>query len=882
MKKYLYITLALVILSVPLMAQEQTGVLGGKVTTTDDKVVVGAKVVLSGKSLMRNLISVTNDKGRFRFPRIPIGTYKLTVTADQYKGFEQDGIEVNIGATVSINPVLEVGSFEELVVISGEAPIIDVESTDVGEVITQELISKLPMPRFPSDALGMTPGAIGNDSVTLGGSSYGNAYKLDGIDVSDPQTHTVWVFVNMESIEEMEVLPIAGASADVGGFTGAAINMVTRSGGNEFSGGFAYYYFNDSFLQRNGDDDYLFDNTYRPAMNNDVTGFLGGPIAKDRIWFFGNLGWRKTEHVYGEDFDSPATREYRNNMLKVTSTLTDTMTLNGTWHYDNYLREKRDWGFNHADEASVDQEGPNKSFAIEWIWAINDNNMLDAKFHGWDGYFALLNNGSGPQIYDIDADWVYGSSGYDYRSDRQRMQFTSNLNTYVDEFYGEHNFKFGYDYSRGKAVENDEWDYIEIYGGVNDYRENYFDLYYEGLTIGHTFYATDSWTVNDRLHINAGLRYEKQTANSPDFTLPSGGSVSGVGDIHTFDNIAPRFGFTYKLNEAGTFLLRGSAGRYFETLAVGLLEDFLPVTSVWTEYFWDGADWVSYYTEPMGADTSVYTIDNDLGQTFTDAFTLGFEYDLGKSIGLGVDYMYRTQKDFVVNWDQGFTWNPVSVEHMGQTYQLFERSGDPQYLITNSDDRLYADYQALIIRLTKRYSDNWQLQSSLTISELKGTAASISGSSRGQVLGGLDFYEDPNNQINREGLLGGHRPILLKVNGTYTFPFDISLSTIATYNSGRRWSPQSRVSGLAQGRVYFLTQERGTYGTYDNQFMIDLRTEKTFAFDRYKVQFLLDIYNLFNTATVNDIEERTYASDFDEAEGHTHGRYFQVGFRFTF
>ena len=288
MKKVIYVALALVLLSVPAMAQEQTGVIEGKVLTKDGKVIAGAEVEISSPSLMRNLKDITNEKGRFRFPRVPIGTYKIRVAADQYKSFEQGGIIVNIGSTVSVNPELEVGGFEEIITITGESPIIDVESTDVGEILTQDIISKLPMPRFPTEAFALTPGNIGGDTVTLGGSSWGNAYKLDGIDVSDPQTHTVWVFVNMESIEEMEVLPIAGATADVGGFTGASMNMVTRSGGNEFSGGFAYYYFDADFLQRNEDDDYLFGKSYRPAKNNDITGFLGGPILKDRIWFFGS------------------------------------------------------------------------------------------------------------------------------------------------------------------------------------------------------------------------------------------------------------------------------------------------------------------------------------------------------------------------------------------------------------------------------------------------------------------------------------------------------------------------------------------------------------------------------------------------------------------
>lgn len=247
MKKLVLSILVLALAAMPVLSQEQMGSILGKVTTADEKAIVSATVTVSGPNLIRPLSTTTDDRGRFRFPRLPIGEYKVVVKAEQYKTYELDGLIIRIGSTVTINPVMEVGAFEEVLTISGESPLIDVKSTEVGEVIGQELLTKLPQPRFPTDIVAMTAGNVSGDSdygTTLGGGGRSNAYKLDGIDVSDPATGTVWVFVNMESIEEMEVLPISGANADVGGFTGAAMNMVTKSGGNEFSGGVTYFFFN--------------------------------------------------------------------------------------------------------------------------------------------------------------------------------------------------------------------------------------------------------------------------------------------------------------------------------------------------------------------------------------------------------------------------------------------------------------------------------------------------------------------------------------------------------------------------------------------------------------------------------------------------------------
>ena len=190
----------------------------------------------------------------------------------------------------------------------------------------------------------------------------------------------------------------------------------------------------------------------------------------------------------------------------------------------------------------------------------------------------------------------------------------------------------------------------------------------------------------------------------------------------------------------------------------------------------------------------------------------------------------------------------------------------------------------MILRATKRYADNWQLQASLTFSKLFGTAASRTGGTSSQTTGGLDHYEDPNNPINREGLMGGHRPILFKLNGTYTFPYDISVSAIMDYTSGRRWSPVGRVSDdlLPQGRVYLLTEPRGANAD-DAIFNVDIRAEKTFKFaDRFAVRLFLDIYNLFNSDTVASVQENYYSSSFGNAIDIQAGRHFQLGTKFTF
>ena len=887
MRKHLTLCLvALGLLALPALAQEQMGRIEGRVTTEEGMAIVGAQVVISSDSLVAgSLETTTDDRGRFRFPILPIGIYGINISAEQYQTFEQSNIVVSIGATVTLSPVLQVGTFEQVITITGEAPLIDVTSTDMSEILSQEIISRLPVPRFPTEMMSYAPGNVGGDfGSTLGGAEYSaNAYQLDGIDVSDPQTGTTWVFVNIESLAEMEVLPIAGATADVGNFTGAAINMVTKSGGNEFSGGFAYYYFDDSLITWNTDDEDLQNSTSRYALNNDFTAFLGGPIVKDRLWFFFNVGLRKEGNLRRETLN---TQKYRNSMFKLSFVPRDDMNLWFMYHYDNYLVDGRFADYNAADEATADQDGPNHSFAVHYAWVIDNDNLFEAKFHGWDGRFGYVGKGSGSYIYDVVDDWAFGNSPYEYMAWRDRYELSTIFTHYRNDFYGDHEFKLGFDYRRGSSEENFHMDWVYQAAGENFLRFGYYpDDYALTETKGWDLYIMDGWNITDRLLLNVGLRIDRPTHHIPDQVRSDGSQVNGPGDIHTFTNIAPRIGFTYKLTEDGRNILRGSWGRYYEAVQTGLLSNMNPGASPWIEYFWDGASWVEYYREEIG---QIYSVDPDLSGMYTEAFTLGFEREISTNMAVGIDYVHRQSKNIVVKAEVGNTYAPYTFSYEGTPYTVFSRTAaDPSYIIQNApNDELYSRYDGVILSFAKRYSDNWSLRASLTLSHLRGTAEDSpqeSFGTYGETNGDLNLYADPNNRINWDGALNRHRPINLKVVGIYTLPYDISVSGFATYASGTVWTPvlYYEDDNLGQFDVEFMTEERGSR-RLDPVFQLDMRVEKQFLFGRYGVSFLVDFYNVFNTGTINDVVRNIDLDDFDTPNSVMDPRVIQLGLRFTF
>ena len=793
----------------------------------------------------------------------------------------ESGIVLRIGATITINPTLTTGAFEQVITISGEAPLIDLKSTSMSENLGREIISKLPVPRFPTELMSYAAGNVGSDQgSTMGGSNYSsNAYKLDGIDVSDPETGTTWVFVNVESIEEMEIMPISGATADVGGFTGAAINMVTKSGGNEFSGGFAYYYFNDDFITWNTDDDGLRENTSRNSLNNDFTGYVGGPIVKDKIWFFGNFGLRKSSSLQGVEDPQETSEKYRNSMWKVSAVLNDSMNLWGTYHYDNYLVDGRFSAYNQATEATADQDGPNHAFAFHYAWVIDDNNLFEAKFNGFKGYFGYQGKGSGSYIYDYVYDWGYGNSPYDYQAWRQRYTGEGVYTTYLTDMAGDHELKVGFNYNYGKGDYLLRYDIILQLAGENYIRYGYYpNEFGSQLTKGFNAYVTDAWSLTDRLLVNAGVRFER-----PSYEIPStdrrddGSSVTGLGDVHTFTNIAPRIGFTYQLDGSGKTVIRGSYGWYYEAVTTAMLQTLSPYASSYIEYYWDGADWIDYYSEEPGD----YHLDDDLSGMYTEAFTLGFQHELMPNMAIGVDYVHRQNKDYIVAEETGNVYEPYTFTYDGTSYTVYNLvSSDPYFLITNADnDLLYSKYDAVIFTATKRYSDNWQATASLTLSDYRGTG----GEGSSAPTGGEDYFTDPNNQINAKGHFAAHVPWNLKMSGVYSFPYDISLAGYVNYRAGLTWTPTLYYENdnLGQYDVEFYAVERGSE-RLDPYFQFDMRAEKLFRFDRYQFSLLMDIYNVFNNASETNIQDNIDLSTYAQILGLQSPRVIQLGVRFSF
>jgi hypothetical protein len=184
-------------------------------------------------------------------------------------------------------------------------------------------------------------------------------------------------------------------------------------------------------------------------------------------------------------------------------------------------------------------------------------------------------------------------------------------------------------------------------------------------------------------------------------------------------------------------------------------------------------------------------------------------------------------------------YNLPEVEH--QYVQANIKKGDP-YI----PEDLYRTYRGLQVTFTKRFSNRWQLIASYNLSETKGTMDNGFGDDIG-----WHGKDNPNNWINSEGNATYDPTHMLKLQGSYVFPLDIHFSAYFSYITGDTWTREARYS-LDQGRQYIFTEPRGSR-RYADKMTLDLRLEKTVTLaDKYRIGFMMDIFNVFNDDTITD------------------------------
>jgi len=298
------VLLAIGLLLIPLpaaLAQETTGGITGTVLDSSGAVIPGAQIEITGENLVGVRRTESGADGTYTVYGLPPGRYSVTVTAQGFVKTTRDGILVAVGQLPRVDITLDVGQVTEAVTVSAEALILDTTQSAVAYSIDRRLFDGLPKTRSFDSMIFIAPGARyepdGGGYQLDGASGSENSFVLNGTEVTNIMTGELdeTVKIPFEFVEEVQVKN-SGFAAEYGGAMGGVVNAVIRSGSNEFHGDVGFYYENDALrgaerplLRLNPLDDNVgehFEQT-KDGYRNYMPGFtLGGPIVKNRIWFF--------------------------------------------------------------------------------------------------------------------------------------------------------------------------------------------------------------------------------------------------------------------------------------------------------------------------------------------------------------------------------------------------------------------------------------------------------------------------------------------------------------------------------------------------------------------------------------------------------------------
>jgi Carboxypeptidase regulatory-like domain/TonB-dependent Receptor Plug Domain len=734
----------LVLLTLAAAAAAQVTVGGnieGTITDPQNIAVPGATVTAQGPDA--TLTFVTGADGKFRFLRLGPGTYKVSASLQGFSTLVRDNVVVVVGQTVDLPIQLKVATVAETVTVTGASPVVDTKATGTSTNVTAAELAAIPTSRDPWALLRTVPGVM-VDRVNVGGNETGQqsgfqskgtrpadaVWTMDGVVITDMAAiGSSPTYFNYSNFEEIQ---ISTSGQDIRQPTGGVgLNFIVKSGTNRFKAA-GRYFWDGSGVESTNIPSELSGRTLpalpvtascdppgiglpatcaAPDHNSDIKdyGFEGGgPIVKDKAWFFAS--WA--------DQDVRLVRTAGN---LIDRTVLKTTNAKGNWQATKndmvsvlwFVNAKEKYGRGTADAgilfetptATWDQGNYYVPGKPRGLLKFEDNHTFGSSFYVsgryayYDAGFILapkggLETNAGRSLVTASS---YGSTR---QSTNLRPQNTVSVDANTFHTWGgsSHEIKFGWSWRKTEATTGTLYPGNMVLALQNTLTDTRARVYREGLgtnvTKYNAFYVGDSIALG-RTTVDVGVRYDRQwggalpsniQANNAFPSLVPGVAFAGYDAPFTWNNVSPRVGVTYALDAAHKTILRANYSRYAGQLETGLVGYTNPASNAgYAEYPWTDlngdhlatANEVNTSGAPLAfgggfnplnptAVTSASVIDPNFKAPITQSAVIGVDRELMPNLGLQVNYSFTRTTDWY--WEP---WHSASGSYLtAADYQL--------------------------------------------------------------------------------------------------------------------------------------------------------------------------------------------------------------------
>lgn len=938
MKRMSAVLVLVLATALPALAQIQGGSVRGTAIDEQGGVLPGVTATLQGADATRTF--VTDATGEFRFLDLAPGLYKLTVTLQGFVTIVREDVVVEVGKSVDLPVTMKVAGVAETVTVSLAAPIVDTRATGTATNFTASELNNIPTSRDPFALMRTVPGVL-IDRVNIGGNETGQqsnfvskgtrpqdaVWTLDGIVVTDMgAVGASPTYFNFDNFEEIQV---STAGQDIKQPTGGmGLNLVVKRGTNQFHGGARGYFDNDTLESDNVPAELRarnigYESSDHIKQISDYGFDIGGPIVKDRAWFYGSYSIQDIRLVRRSGALVDKT-QLKDPNVKVNWQATSRDMINFLYLDGFKIKNGRSPGTPgvnfDAPTATWHQDNAYSDNPFHGLWKIADdrtfgtNLFLSGKFAYYNTGFVLDPQGG----LDLQAgrsfvtSQSYGSLNQDI-NDRPQKTVNVDANSFVSAMGAAHDVKYGFGFRTTDVIRGLLWPgnmILAIENTATDLRAQVFRQGYGGNRANYLdFYAGDSIARN-RVTVDFGVRYDRQWGKAlPSSTLANqalpnlvpGLVFAGYDTPFTWNNVSPRVGFTYALDEARKTVLRTSYSRYAGQLNTATVGNTNPSSTAgsatyrWVDLNGDHfaqanevlTDLANFITAGGGfnptnptAVTSSNVTDPNLKAPITQNVVGGVQRELMANLALEVSYTYTRTSDLFGNFTEtitprtgvvpgidgdytpgaGFSGTlPDGTPYSVPTYipvQSKILAGGSGFLMTNVPG-YDVDYHGVEASLVKRLSNKWMSRVGFAYNNAREHFSGAAGR--------YDTNGNPTRTVNEPLVDGGQFVVQAGASGLTTYvnakwqfnanalyqaPLGIEVAGNIFSRQGYPFPIVRQGTSAALGAdssLQVLVSPTADHFRFPNLWDTDLRVAREFRLQTVRVRLIADLFNVFNS-----------------------------------